>query len=82
LNVIHERRVGGLGRHLALGARDPIPFENTAHFWRAMAQPATIVMCVLSIGVFLYLARALLLPVLAGCRGVLRSPILREPPHL
>jgi predicted PurR-regulated permease PerM len=66
LNVIHERRVGGLGRHLALGARDPIPFENTAHFWRAMAQPATIVMCVLSIGVFLYLARALLLPVLSA----------------
>ena len=61
-----QRRNNWLERRLSLDIRDPVPFENTTHFWRAIAQPATIVMCVLMFGVFLYLARALLLPVLCA----------------
>jgi predicted PurR-regulated permease PerM len=51
---------------LSLDVRDPTPFENAANFWRASAQAATIVMCVLMLGVLLYLARALILPVLCA----------------
>ena len=40
--------------------------RTPANFWRATAQAATIVMCVLMLGVLLYLARALLLPVLCA----------------
>ena len=47
-------------------ARDPTPLEDAAAFWRLIAQAATIVMCALMLGVFLYLARAFLLPVLCA----------------
>ena len=53
-------------RRLSLDARDPTPFEDAANFWRASSQAATIVMCVLMLGVLLYLARALLLPLLCA----------------
>ena len=56
----------GSSRRLSLEARDPTPFEDAGNFWRATAQAATIVMCVLMLGVLLYLARALLLPVLCA----------------
>jgi len=49
-----------------LGLRDPSPLESTDAFWRAMAQAATIGMFVLVFGAFLYLARPLLVPVLAA----------------
>jgi predicted PurR-regulated permease PerM len=55
-----------LERRLSLDARDPTPFEDAANFWRAFSQGATIVMCVLMLGVLLYLARALLLPLLCA----------------
>ena len=45
---------------------DPKPFERPEDFWRAAAQAATIVMCVLLFGTFLYVARPLLLPVLSA----------------
>ena len=51
-----------IGRRLSLDTRDPTPFEDAGNFWRATSQAATIVMCVLMLGVLLYLARALLLP--------------------
>ena len=51
---------------LSLDVRDPTPFESPANFWRATAQAATIVMCALMFGVLLYLARALMLPVLCA----------------
>jgi predicted PurR-regulated permease PerM len=47
-------------------ARDPTPLEDAAAFWRLIAQAATIIMCALMLGVFLYLARAFLLPVLCA----------------
>src|SRR4051812_32160631 len=53
-------------RRLSLEARDPKPFENEENFWRATVQAATIVMCVLMLGVLLYLARALIVPILCA----------------
>jgi predicted PurR-regulated permease PerM len=61
-----ERRRGWLGQNLALDLRDPTPFEHAHTFWRAASQAATIVMCVLMLGVLLYFARALVLPVLCA----------------
>jgi predicted PurR-regulated permease PerM len=53
-------------RPVQFGARNPNPIENPASFWRIMAQMATIVMAVIIFGAFLYVARALLVPVLAA----------------
>ena len=65
-------------RSLKLEARDPTPLEDAASFWRAMAQAATIVMAALMFGVFLYLARAFLLPVLSAIVvGMTLGPIIR-----
>jgi predicted PurR-regulated permease PerM len=60
------KKAGWAEERLSLEARDPTPFADPANFWRATAQAATIVMCVLMLGVLLYLARALLLPVLCA----------------
>ena len=54
------------GRNIRFGAHDPFPFEDTAAFWRIMAQFATIVMAVIIFGAFLYVARPLLMPVLGA----------------
>ncbi len=61
-----KRLEGWAERRLSLEARDPTPFEDAGNFWRATAQTATIVMCVLMVGVLLYLARALILPLLCA----------------
>src|SRR5262245_53763321 len=53
-------------QRVRLDARDPKPFQDPATFWRVVAQAATIIMAVLLLGTFLYLARALLLPVLCA----------------
>ena len=66
MSVTTQRGAGWFERRLSLDARDPTPFEDTGNFWRATAQAATIVMCVLMLGVLLYLARGLLLPVLCA----------------
>jgi predicted PurR-regulated permease PerM len=66
LGAAPKHNAGWAERRLALDLHDPTPFENSSHFWRAMAQAATIVMCALMLGVLLYLARALLLPVLCA----------------
>jgi predicted PurR-regulated permease PerM len=66
LSVTSQRGSGWVERRLSLEARDPTPFEDAGNFWRATAQAATIVMCVLMLGVLLYLARGLLLPVLCA----------------
>ena len=72
-----DRQAGWAEQRLALEARDPTPFENYSHFWRAMAQAATITMCVLMVGVLLYLARALLLPILCAIAvGLTLGPML------
>src|ERR1700754_1041803 len=65
LNVAPARE-NWLADRLSLEARDPTPFSDAANFWRATAQAATVVMCVLMVGVLLYLARALLLPLLCA----------------
>ena len=57
---------GWIERRLSLEARDPTPLPDAANFWRGTSQAATIVMCALMVGVLLYLARALLLPVLCA----------------
>jgi predicted PurR-regulated permease PerM len=58
-------------------ARDPTPLEDAAAFWRLIAQAATIVMCALMLGVFLYLARAFLLPVLCALAiGMTLGPLV------
>jgi len=66
LSVTPQRAASWVERRLSLEARDPTPFEDAGNFWRATAQAATIVMCVLMLGVLLYLARGLLLPVLCA----------------
>lgn len=66
LNIVPKRQAPLLGEHFQLDIRDPTPFQNVRQFWRAMAQLATLIMCVLMFGAFLYLARALLLPVLCA----------------
>ena len=54
------------GRTFRVGAHDPFPFEDTAAFWRTMAQVATILMAVIIFGAFLWVARPLLMPVLGA----------------
>jgi predicted PurR-regulated permease PerM len=77
LSVTSQREAGWVARRLALEARDPTPLEDAANFWRATAQAATIVMCVLMLGVLLYLARGLLLPVLCAISvGLTIGPIV------
>jgi predicted PurR-regulated permease PerM len=53
-------------RPFQIGARNPAPLEDAAAFWRTMAQMATIVMAVIMFGAFLYVARSLLVPILAA----------------
>src|SRR5713226_1922208 len=66
-----------LDLRLALGVHDPTPFQDTATFWRVIAQAATIFMAALLLGVFLYVARALLLPVLcAVVVGMTLGPLI------
>ena len=78
MNVTPKRQARlAVERRLSLEARDPTPFEDAANFWRAIAQAATIVMCVLMLGVLLYLARALLLPVLCAVAvGLTLGPLI------
>jgi predicted PurR-regulated permease PerM len=57
---------GSVERRPAINITDPKPFERHEDFWRAAAQAATITMCVLLVGTFLYVARPLLIPVLAA----------------
>ena len=45
---------------------DPTPFEDAPAFWAMTAQLATILMAVIMFGVFLFLARPLLVPLLAA----------------
>ena len=66
MNVTPKRQTGWIERRLSLEARDPTPFEDAGNFWRATSQAATIVMCILMLGVLLYLARALVLPLLCA----------------
>lgn len=42
------------------------PFQDPAAFWRVIAQMATIVMAVIIFGAFLYLARAIIVPLLSA----------------
>lgn len=53
-------------RSFQFGARNPNPIADPASFWRVMAQMATIGMAVIIFGAFLYVARALLVPILAA----------------
>jgi predicted PurR-regulated permease PerM len=55
-----------LDKRLHLEAQSPEPLKDIDAFWRGVTQAATILMAVLAFGVFLYFARALLLPVLCG----------------
>ena len=61
-----QTQPGWIERKLSLEARDPTPLSDTTNFWRGTSQAATIVMCALMVGVLLYLARSLLLPVLCA----------------
>jgi predicted PurR-regulated permease PerM len=62
---------------LNLEARDPSPFEDTASFWRAVAQGATVLMAVMAFGVFLYVAGKLVVPILAAIAvGMTFGPII------
>jgi predicted PurR-regulated permease PerM len=49
-----------------IGAMDPTPFEDAGAFWQMTAQLATILMAVILFGAFLFLARPLLVPLLAA----------------
>jgi predicted PurR-regulated permease PerM len=78
LSVVGKRTGGWIERKLSLDVQDPKPFERIEDFWRASAQAATIVMCVLLFGTFLYVARAVLLPVLCAIVvGLTFGPVIR-----
>jgi predicted PurR-regulated permease PerM len=78
LGLTAKRSGGWLERKLSLEVRDPNPFERHEDFWRAASQAATIVMCVLLFGTFLYVARAVLLPVLCAVVVALTfGPVIR-----
>jgi predicted PurR-regulated permease PerM len=51
---------------LRVGANDPFPLSDTASFWRLMSQVATIAMAAIMVGVCLYLARPLVVPILGA----------------
>jgi predicted PurR-regulated permease PerM len=73
-----KRPAGWVDHEWSLEARDPTPFEDATNFWRATAQAATIVMCVLMLGVLLYLARALILPLLCAFSvGLTLGPVIK-----
>lgn len=73
-----KRPTGWVNHGLSLEVRDPVPLETASNFWRASAQAATIVMCVLMFGVLLYLARALILPLLcAFAVGLTLGPLIK-----
>jgi predicted PurR-regulated permease PerM len=71
------QQAGWVEQRLALDLRDPTPYDDPANFWRAVAQAATIIMCLLMLGVLLYLARALILPLLCAVAvGLTLGPLL------
>ena len=73
-----KQNIGWVDHGLKLEVEDPTPFQSTRNFWRAVAQAATIVMCVLMVGVLLYLARALILPLLcAFAVGLTLGPVIK-----
>jgi len=51
---------------LRVGANDPSPLSDAASFWRLMSQVATIAMAAIMIGVCLYFARPLVVPILGA----------------
>ncbi len=53
-------------RPFQFGARDPNPLKDASSFWRVMSQAATIAMAVILFGAFLFVARSLLVPILAA----------------
>lgn len=60
-----------------LEAHDPSPLADTATFWRAIAQAATVLMAVMAFGVFLYLASKLVVPILAAIAvGMTFGPLI------
>ena len=77
-----KRHAGWVEHQWSLEAHDPTPFEDATNFWRATAQAATIVMCVLMLGVLLYLARALILPLLCAFSvGLTLGPVIKVAEH-
>ena len=65
-------------RWLQLDPRDPTPLADPSVFWRALAQGATILMGVLALGAFLYLASKLVVPVLTAIVvGMTLGPVIR-----
>jgi predicted PurR-regulated permease PerM len=75
---VPTRHAGWVDHDWSLEARDPTPFRDATNFWRATAQAATIVMCVLMLGVLLYLARALILPLLCAFSvGLTLGPVIK-----
>jgi predicted PurR-regulated permease PerM len=68
---------GGRESWLRLDTRDPTPIADAAAFWRAVAQGATVLMAVLALGVFLYLAAKLVIPVLSAIAvGMTCGPLI------
>jgi predicted PurR-regulated permease PerM len=51
---------------LRVGANDPSPLSDAASFWRLMSQVATIAMATIMIGVCLYFAQLLVVPILGA----------------
>src|SRR4029078_10960453 len=77
-DAVPKRAAGWVNHGLALEGRDPTPLDSASNFWRATAQAATIVMCILLLGVLLYLARALIMPLLcAFAVGLTLGPIIK-----
>ncbi len=66
--MVPPHRPAGAGRLrvLRVGANDPFPLSDAASFWRLMSQVATIAMAAIMIGVCLYLARPLVVPILGA----------------
>jgi predicted PurR-regulated permease PerM len=65
-------------RWLRLDTRDASPLADMTVFWRAIAQGATILMGVLALGAFLYVASKLVVPVLTAIVvGMTFGPVIR-----
>jgi predicted PurR-regulated permease PerM len=77
---VSRRPAAWLQHRLRLDGSAHVPFESAEDFWRATARPAVVVMCVLTIGVFLYVARPILLPVLSAfIVGMTLGPYVERP---
>jgi len=66
-------------RRFKLSVHEPIPLSDPSAFWVPLGQAANIVMCIVLLGAVLYVARPVLLPVLAALAvGLTVGPVVAQ----